>query len=303
MAAYNTRSEGSKPTHREFPREFHLFPKLPHEVRLDIWELNLPIRTITGAFGVPPRTVEAVYGWRLEFFQTPVQLASVCKESRNLVLQKYEKLYARGRTDSKRHEKDPYILIDWSRDTLDLECNWTDLPMVESFLREGFRKLDHLSTSVLYPNAEVLSALQESLQIENLEILSVPTGPRHHMITCGNGLDKMAILLTVDRVDLGRDLGDNWVNATRILRVAGVPRDQIAQALQEKRLRTKTAAEKFQTWQWKPRSLNGLWIRYWPAYDLCRAYDVEGILGPLLSYGNQGGIRITGHINSHGNSK
>ncbi|KAK2030650.1 apses-domain-containing protein [Colletotrichum zoysiae] len=88
---------------------------------------------------------------------------------------------------------------------------------------------------------------------------------------------------------------DSWLNATQILKVAGV----------EKAKRTKVLEKEIQTGEHEKvqggyGKYQGTWVKFERGVEICRQYAVEEILRPLLTYdmGQDGGIAGRGDFNT-----
>lgn len=72
---------------------------------------------------------------------------------------------------------------------------------------------------------------------------------------------------------------DSWLNATQILKVAGV-----AKARRTKTLEKEIAAGEHEKVQGGYGKYQGTWVNYHRGVELCREYNVEDMLRPLLEY-------------------
>lgn len=72
---------------------------------------------------------------------------------------------------------------------------------------------------------------------------------------------------------------DSWLNATQILKVAGV-----VKARRTKTLEKEIAAGEHEKVQGGYGKYQGTWVNFHRGVDLCREYHVEGLLKPLLEY-------------------
>lgn len=81
---------------------------------------------------------------------------------------------------------------------------------------------------------------------------------------------------------------DNWLNATQILKVAGVEKGKRTKVLEKEILTGEH--EKVQGGYGK---YQGTWISYARGRDFCRAYGVEELLRPLLEYDAEGNGKTT----------
>ncbi|KAK1998780.1 apses-domain-containing protein [Colletotrichum falcatum] len=101
--------------------------------------------------------------------------------------------------------------------------------------------------------------------------------------------------MEVNGVAVMRRRQDSWLNATQILKVAGV----------EKAKRTKILEKEIQTGEHEKvqggyGKYQGTWIKFDRGVEICRQYAVEEILRPLLTYdmGQDGGIAGRGDFNT-----
>lgn len=86
---------------------------------------------------------------------------------------------------------------------------------------------------------------------------------------------------------------DSWLNATQILKVAGVEKGKRTKVLEKEILTGEH--EKVQGGYGK---YQGTWINYARGVEFCRQYGVEAILRPLLEYDmGQDGLTTAGHGN------
>src|SRR5947208_13378660 len=86
--------------------------------------------------------------------------------------------------------------------------------------------------------------------------------------------------MSVNNVAVMRRRSDSWLNATQILKVAGI----------DKGKRTKVLEKEILTGDHKKvqggyGKYQGTWIKYERGVEFCRQYGVEEILRPLLEYG------------------
>jgi len=88
---------------------------------------------------------------------------------------------------------------------------------------------------------------------------------------------------------------DSWLNATQILKVAGVDKGKRTKIL-EKEIQT-GEHEKIQGGYGK---YQGTWIRFERGVEVCKQYGVEELLRPLLTYdmGQDGGVAGQGKFNT-----
>jgi regulatory protein SWI6 len=99
--------------------------------------------------------------------------------------------------------------------------------------------------------------------------------------------------MDVNGVAVMRRRNDSWLNATQILKVAGV----------EKGKRTKILEKEIQTGEHEKvqggyGKYQGTWIQFERGVEVCRQYGVEEVLHPLLTYdmGQDGGVAGRGDI-------
>ncbi|OLN81319.1 Start control protein cdc10 [Colletotrichum chlorophyti] len=101
--------------------------------------------------------------------------------------------------------------------------------------------------------------------------------------------------MEVNNVAVMRRRQDSWLNATQILKVAGVDKGKRTKIL-EKEIQT-GEHEKVQGGYGK---YQGTWIKFDRGVEVCRQYGVEEVLRPLLTYdmGQDGGIAGQGDFNT-----
>jgi regulatory protein SWI6 len=101
--------------------------------------------------------------------------------------------------------------------------------------------------------------------------------------------------MEVNGVAVMRRRNDSWLNATQILKVAGVDKGKRTKIL-EKEIQT-GEHEKVQGGYGK---YQGTWIKFERGVEVCRQYGVEEVLRPLLTYdmGQDGGVAGRGDINT-----
>ncbi|KAG6001092.1 hypothetical protein E4U21_004692 [Claviceps maximensis] len=101
--------------------------------------------------------------------------------------------------------------------------------------------------------------------------------------------------MEVNNVAVMRRRHDSWLNATQILKVAGVDKGKRTKIL-EKEIQT-GEHEKVQGGYGK---YQGTWIMFERGVEVCRQYGVEDLLRPLLTYdmGQDGGIAGRGDFNT-----
>ncbi len=101
--------------------------------------------------------------------------------------------------------------------------------------------------------------------------------------------------MEVQGVAVMRRRNDSWLNATQVLKVAGV----------EKGKRTKILEKEIQTGEHEKvqggyGKYQGTWIKFDRGVEVCRQYGVEELLRPLLTYdmGQDGGVAGRGDFNT-----
>ena len=101
--------------------------------------------------------------------------------------------------------------------------------------------------------------------------------------------------MEVNNVAVMRRRHDSWLNATQILKVAGVDKGKRTKIL-EKEIQT-GEHEKVQGGYGK---YQGTWIKFERGVEVCRQYGVEELLRPLLIYdmGQDGGVAGRGDFNT-----
>lgn len=101
--------------------------------------------------------------------------------------------------------------------------------------------------------------------------------------------------MDVNGIAVMRRRHDSWLNATQILKVAGVDKGKRTKIL-EKEIQT-GEHEKIQGGYGK---YQGTWICFERGVEVCRQYGVEEILRPLLTYdmGQDGGVAGQGNFNT-----
>ncbi|KAJ5343057.1 uncharacterized protein N7506_002881 [Penicillium brevicompactum] len=85
--------------------------------------------------------------------------------------------------------------------------------------------------------------------------------------------------MEVNGVAVMKRRSDSWLNATQILKVAGV-----AKARRTKTLEKEIASGEHEKVQGGYGKYQGTWVNYQRGVDLCREYHVEDALRPLLEY-------------------
>ena len=85
--------------------------------------------------------------------------------------------------------------------------------------------------------------------------------------------------MVINGVAIMRRRSDSWLNATQILKVAGVDKGKRTKVLEKEILSGEH--EKVQGGYGR---YQGTWINYKRGRDFCRAYGVEDLLRPLLEY-------------------
>lgn len=101
--------------------------------------------------------------------------------------------------------------------------------------------------------------------------------------------------MEVNGIAVMRRRRDSWLNATQILKVAGVDKGKRTKIL-EKEIQT-GEHEKVQGGYGK---YQGTWIKFERGVEVCRQYGVEELLRPLLTYdmGQDGGVAGRGDFNT-----
>ena len=101
--------------------------------------------------------------------------------------------------------------------------------------------------------------------------------------------------MEVNDVAVMRRRHDSWLNATQVLKVAGVDKGKRTKIL-EKEIQT-GEHEKVQGGYGK---YQGTWIKFERGVEVCRQYGVEELLRPLLTYdmGQDGGVAGRGDFNT-----
>lgn len=101
-----------------------------------------------------------------------------------------------------------------------------------------------------------------------------------HTLTCQAVYSGVSVYeMEVNRVAVMRRRSDGWLNATQILKVAGVDKGKRTKVLEKEILTGEH--EKVQGGYGK---YQGTWINYRRGREFCRQYGVEDILRPLLDY-------------------
>ncbi|KAL2014490.1 hypothetical protein VTN00DRAFT_2015 [Thermoascus crustaceus] len=96
--------------------------------------------------------------------------------------------------------------------------------------------------------------------------------------------------MEVNGVAVMRRRSDSWLNATQILKVAGV-----VKARRTKTLEKEIAAGEHEKVQGGYGKYQGTWVNYQRGVELCREYHVEELLRPLLEYDmGQDGVSAAG---------
>ena len=85
--------------------------------------------------------------------------------------------------------------------------------------------------------------------------------------------------MVVDKIAVMRRRGDSWLNATQILKVAGIEKGKRTKVLEKEIL--SGHHEKVQGGYGR---YQGTWVNYARGVEFCRQYGVEEILRPLLEY-------------------
>ena len=101
--------------------------------------------------------------------------------------------------------------------------------------------------------------------------------------------------MEVNDIAVMRRRHDSWLNATQVLKVAGVDKGKRTKIL-EKEIQT-GEHEKVQGGYGK---YQGTWIKFERGVEVCRQYGVEELLRPLLTYdmGQDGGVAGRGDFNT-----
>jgi ankyrin repeat protein len=94
--------------------------------------------------------------------------------------------------------------------------------------------------------------------------------------------------MEVNGVAVMKRRSDSWLNATQILKVAG-----IVKARRTKTLEKEIAAGQHEKVQGGYGKYQGTWVNYQRGVELCREYNVEELLRPLLEY-DMGGDGLDG---------
>lgn len=94
--------------------------------------------------------------------------------------------------------------------------------------------------------------------------------------------------MEVNGVAVMKRRSDSWLNATQILKVAGV-----VKARRTKTLEKEIAAGEHEKVQGGYGKYQGTWVNYQRGVELCREYHVEELLRPLLEY-DMGGDGLNG---------
>lgn len=100
--------------------------------------------------------------------------------------------------------------------------------------------------------------------------------------------------MEVNNVAVMRRRNDSWLNATQILKVAGVDKGKRTKIL-EKEIQLTGEHEKVQGGYGK---YQGTWVRFERGLEVCRQYGVEELLRPLLTYdmGQDGSVAGRGSL-------
>ncbi|RSL76532.1 hypothetical protein CEP52_012735 [Fusarium oligoseptatum] len=119
-----------------------------------------------------------------------------------------------------------------------------------------------------------------------------PEGPQIYSASY-SGVDVYE--MEVNNIAVMRRRNDSWLNATQILKVAGVDKGKRTKIL-EKEIQT-GEHEKVQGGYGK---YQGTWITFDRGVQVCRQYGVEELLRPLLTYdmGQDGGVAGRGDFNT-----
>jgi ankyrin repeat protein len=97
--------------------------------------------------------------------------------------------------------------------------------------------------------------------------------------------------MEVNNLVVMRRRDDSWLNATQILKIAGVEKGKRTKVLEKEIL-----AGEHEKVQGGYGKYQGTWINYGRGVEFCRQYGVEEILRPLLEYDmGQDGLTVAGH--------
>lgn len=156
--AVQGKSEGKgKPLEVDRPlTEFHLFNKLPAEIRLEIWKLNLP----------GPRVIELKRVWkptRILSTRDPIANLAVCQESRYEALKVYELAFPTKKSPARTYI-DFSIDIVFINGSIDFSATGSYKVLWKSFSR--IRNLGVLSRG-LYANFRHFSSLEKIILIQD----------------------------------------------------------------------------------------------------------------------------------------
>jgi len=102
--------------------------------------------------------------------------------------------------------------------------------------------------------------------------------------------------MEVNNIAVMRRRNDSWLNATQILKVAGVDKGKRTKIL-EKEIQATGEHEKVQGGYGK---YQGTWVKFERGVEVCKQYGVEDLLRPLLTYdmGQDGGVAGRGDLNT-----
>ncbi|OBT94573.1 transcriptional regulator swi6 [Pseudogymnoascus verrucosus] len=126
---------------------------------------------------------------------------------------------------------------------------------------------------------------------QNAPSMSVPAPQIYSAVYSGVDVYEME----VNRIAVMRRRNDSWLNATQILKVAGIEKGKRTKVLEKEILIGEH--EKVQGGYGK---YQGTWIKFEKGLEFCRQYGVEEILRPLLTYdmGQDGGIAGHGGVDT-----
>lgn len=97
--------------------------------------------------------------------------------------------------------------------------------------------------------------------------------------------------MEIGKLVVMRRRGDSWLNATQILKIAGIEKGKRTKVLEKEIL-----AGEHEKVQGGYGKYQGTWINYQRGVEFCRQYGVEEILRPLLEYDmGQDGSTVAGH--------
>ena len=175
--------------------EFHLFNKLPAEIRLQIWKLDLPGPRIIGIKRVykPIRILSTRY---------PITNLAVCQESRYEALKIYELAFPTKKTPAQTY-------INFSIDTVFINSN-SHFKLAEKCpaLWKSFSRIRSLAAP--YTTARTLG-YRDFCSLSSLETILVVQDKRHRSLR--TGLQKLSIY----HYDEGYIRMPSWLSETKRL--------------------------------------------------------------------------------------